>query len=261
MKPHSLLRQVITLICVALTLILFSPPAPAANTWAAAYGIGNQADSAYFTGSGAPLAVVTSVHSNAVYYVTSAYASGNPAVNQVLFKTDTLAGTLTYYQATNTWTIASNAVANTNILWLASTNSGMSTNDILVLRDTDNDSYQMLIVSGNATSSSGLVYTNASGYTAIKTFQTVSNAPAGSKLYKMTAVATFAPLGFAALTNSANLSNVSVVGQWLPLSFGLTANRGITFQGPRGLPTLITLTASNATGGGLVLEGEYKQRR
>lgn len=267
MNRSRILRAALTAVTLlSIALPIASPPeAKAATTWNAAYGMGNSADGAYFTGNGVPLAVVASVQSNSLYYITSAFASGAPNIDQVLLKADTIAATLNFYQATQTFNIASNIAAGDTSLWLAGTNSGLATNDLLALQD-QNDSYQLLILGGGATTASGLISTNAAGYNQIKFWNAISNAATAtasggapaSKLYKLTRVATFTPLAITTLTNGTGISTFLSQGQWLPLA-PTPAGPFIGFRGPRGFPTATVLTYSNAAG--LMVNGEYKVRR
>jgi hypothetical protein len=243
-----------------ITLSITSPPASAQN-WARAYGQGNNnGTDNRFTGAGIPLAVVQSVQSNSFYFITSPKAAGSPTIDGVIFKTDTLAGTVRYYVATNSWLIASNSPnisgASSNILWLQSTNAGLSTNDILVHQDVLNDTLQMTILSGNATDSAGLVYTNALGECAIKIFNTITNLPLrGDKIWKMTLVESWTPLGIASLTNSAiYVTNISPVTPFWPLALSATGPY-IRFSGPQSVPTMLVLTCSNTAS--LHVEGNY----
>lgn len=229
--------------------------AATAATWNDAYGMGNNANDWLISGSGVDTAVVQSVHSNALYYITSAKSDGAPRISSVLIKPDSTPGTLKWYQATNVWTIGSNETAGATAAWLVGTNAGMATNDILVLQHVQSDSYQFNIVSGNATSATGLISTNAAGYNRIKLFNTVSNAiTAGDKLWKMTATQTLTPLSLQNVTNDV----AAPWGNWWALA---TRNGPITYGGAIGKPGLLVLTFSNSAG--LFVQGDYyvRQRR
>lgn len=245
---------------LALVLCIGAIASRAAD-WNQAYGMGNNSDDWLFSGCGVPFTVVTSVHSNANYYITSAKASGAPRIETIWLKTDLGAATLKLYTPTNVWTCASNQPAGTNIIWLTETNSSMATNDVLVFRDVASDSYQMLIVSGNATDYAGTVYTNASGYVGIKVFNTPTNTiEAGDIIYKMAVVNNFTPLAMGIMTNQINAVVGDHFGQWL--KFG-TKEAGFSFRGPQGLPLLTVITASNAAAPCVHLIGDYyvRQRR
>lgn len=233
-------------------LTLCLPPTAAGADWNNAYGMGNPADDWAFSGTGVPLSVVPGVQSNAVYYVTSASSSGIASVRNVWFKNDTLSS-LNWYVSTNSWQCASNQPAGTNLLWLSTTNSGLATNDILVLQSRASDSYQLLVLSGNATSSSGLVATNALGQNLIKVFNTPSNTiTAGDTIHKMALVASFTPLSMGVVTNQINAVPGDHVNQWLKFGGKETV---IPFRARFGLPALMVLNTSNSAG--LYLEGEY----
>ncbi len=243
-------------IVAALSLLLALVAAPArAADWNSGYGMGGT-DEYQFSGSGVPFSVVTSVHSNAVYYITSANNSGGARIDRVLTKSDLTGFNLDFYVATNSWTCASNQPAGTNIIWLTSTNNAMATNDVLVFRGSG-ESYQLLIVSGNATDARGTVYTNASGYVGIKVFNTPTNVvTAGDTIYKMARLTRFNPLSDYTVTNVVP----SPWANWLNLNL-LTGGDGINLRGKVGSPTALVMTYSNA--GSLYLSGDYfvRQRR
>lgn len=219
-------------------------PAQAAS-WNSGYGMGNYSDDWLFGGAGVPLAVVASVQSNSLYYITSAAASGAPQIQGVWFKSDTLSSTLDYYIATNTYTVFSNSlVTGTNLISLDSTN-GLGNGDILVLRTLADDNYQFLINSNS--SSSNLIV-----------MQFTTNALAvGDKVYKMTKVQTFDPLKMASVTNQFGaIAGVSGgVGQWWSFP---SLNNPMIFQSKIGLPSMLVLTYSNAAS--LQVFGQYLPR-
>src|SRR6266576_2206958 len=94
-----------------------------AASWNDAFGIGGGGyGSPGFSGSGQTLAVIPSVRSNTVYYITSATSPGAPFVERVSFKTDQLSATVDFWNPTNTLTIASNGSAGDTTLWLVASN-------------------------------------------------------------------------------------------------------------------------------------------
>lgn len=263
-SPRSFGFAVLRLLAAVVFVAVAPPPSTqgAAGDWNYAYGQGNVSDDWLISGCSIPLAVVTSVHSNAQYYITSAKASGAPRLDQIWFKTDTLGSTIRFYTATNVWTCASNQPAGTNIIWLTETNSAMATNDILVYRDVAADSYQMMIVSGNATDAFGTVFTNASGYVGIKVFNTPTNTiKADDKLYKMALQQSLNPLGMGIITNQINAVVGDHFGQWLAL--GTRTGPLFSFRANSGLPSMVVMTTSNASGGMFQAVGDYfvRQRR
>ncbi len=240
---------------LATALLLCAPtPAPAA-TYYDGYNIGYQGDDA-FSGAGAPLGVTGSVNSNSVYYITSPRGSGAPRITSVLAKTELTAGTLKFYISTNVLTCASNQPANTNIIWLTSTNSTLATNDLLVLHNAASDGLSLLVLSGNAADAGGLVYTNAAGYNGVKVFTGSTNAiVAGDKLYKMTSLVSITPLAEYRMTNGI----ISPWGGWLQLN-DLNGGTGapLGLVGRAGWPTATVLTYSNA--GSMFISGDYYRR-
>lgn len=260
MKRPSLF-SLYTLNLIALCLTLFTPHAhAAAGDWNYAYGQGNVSDDWLISGCSIPLAVIQSVQSNSQYYITSAKSSGSPRIDQIWFKNDMLSGTIRFYTATNVWTCASNQPAGTNIIWLTETNSAMATNDLLVFRSVSGDSYQLLVVSGNATDYAGTVYTNSSGYVGIKVFTTPTNAiVAGDFLYKMSLQQSFNPLGMGIVTNQIDNVVGDHFGQWL--SLGAKQGPLVSFRAQSGLPAMIVMTYSNS--GVFQVVGDYyvRQRR
>lgn len=231
-------------------------PTARAGDWSYGFGIGSPSDDYLIDGSGVLLSVVASVHSNALYYITSADNSGAAQLENVWIRNDFVSGTLNWYVATNTYTCASNQPAGTNIIWLTSTNSGLATNDLLILEGEGADSYQLLLLSGNATDAGGLVYTNAAGYNAVKVWNTPTNTiVSGDKLHKLARVSTFTPLGMGVITNQINAVPGDHFGQWL--RFGSKENP-IRFKAKIGQPAAVVMTFSNAAG--LKVEGEYFRR-
>jgi hypothetical protein len=239
------------------SFVSFCASPAGAATWNSYYGQGNLGDDPLFSQAGVPLSVITSVQSNSLYAITSAAVSGAARLRSILVKTDQTNATFKFYVATNTYTIASNAALATNILWITSTNQGIATNDLFVYRDVANDSYQLLIVSGNATDAGGLVYTNASGYNAIKFFTTPTNAPAaGDLLYQMRPQLTLTPCAETRVV--ANLTTAPApMYQWLQLN-DISPSWPLDLSAKVGLPSLSVLTISNA--GGLFISGEYFKR-
>jgi hypothetical protein len=246
-------RITLPLLC-ALCALLFVPPAPAGD-WNNARGMGG-ADEYQFSGSGELLSVVTSVHSNANYWITAGNNTGNAAFEQVLVKSDLTGFNLDYYVATNSWQLASNQMAGTNILWLTATNSGLNSNDVLVYRSLNGESVQLTLLSGNATDAGGLVFTNALGENAVKLFNTLTNAVlAGDMLYKMARVQRFNPFSDHAITNKV----LAPWNNWLSLTD--LASQPVQLRSKISVPTAVVATFSNA--GSLFVSGQYivRQRR
>ncbi len=270
----KLLRNII--VAAALTLAVLNPNIESlAATWNDAYGVGNPGpNDTQITSSGIPFAVITSVISN-LTYVPISIKPGSPAViDDISFKTDACANsTIALYVATNMIPIASNATAGATSLWLARTNDTLATNDVCLLRHGDSDCYQLVVISGNATDYAGTVSTNALGEVNIKIFNAVSNAiiadpdkralDRGDALFKLTRMVNISPLSVATLTNSATLisslnSTSTCVNQWLPFTFSGTGSPDrVKFKTRASQPACIVLTHSNASGGGLLINGQY----
>lgn len=234
----------------AIALAVITLPASAA-TWNDGPGIGDNGDG-YFSASGVPMSVIQSVRSNTTYVIVGGERSvGAPLVQSITVKPDFVTGALEFWVPTNYWTTASNQPAGTNIIWLASTNSGLATNDLLILEDVDGTA-QLLVLSGNATDSGGLVYTNGAGYNAVKVFTTPTNTiTAGSKLWKLARRKTLTPLALHAITND-------LVAPWNNY-WGLAGrNWTVTFAGEVGKPAAITMTYSNAAD--IQVDGVLKKR-
>jgi hypothetical protein len=240
-----------------------------AASWNDAFGIGGSG-SAVFSGSGQTLSVLQSVRSNSLYYITSHNAPGAPVYDSILFKSDLIAGTIDFWVPTNALTVASNGAAGDTTVWLVSSNlSGgnyttLATNDVLVYTSLTGPTYQMVVLSGNATSSQGVVTSNSLSQVQIKLFNALTNAPAaGDVIYKMARVQQFTPMGFAGLTNlfsfwAYGTNTVGAINQWLPLAPTLQSPP-ITFTGPVGAPSLVTSTFSNSAG--LFVQGHYQKRQ
>ena len=246
---------------LAIALLACLPASSA--TWNDAYGQGANADDSLISAAGIPLAVIQSVQSNSVYHITSAKASGNPRIDSVWIKPDLTGCTVRWYTATNFWTIGSNETAGATTVWLNSTNSGMATNDLVVVHHTSSDSYQLAVISGNATSASGLVSTNAAGYNQIKLFNTVSNAITGAnnalgvpgdRIWKLALIRSITPFTLQNVTNDV----AAPWGNWWALS---VKGNPLSFGGPVGKPSALVLTYSNAAE--IAISGDYyvRQRR
>src|SRR5262245_11650712 len=226
-----------------------------AATWNDSYGMGKNANDWLISGAGVPLAVISSVQSNSLYYITSAKSDGAPRISQIWIKPDLTAGTLGFYIATNLLTLASNQPAGTNILWIAGTNAVLATNDLLVLQNVASDSYQLLVLGGGSTTATGLAYTNAAGYTGVKLWTTPTNTiVAGDRLWKLALVQSITPLAIQNFTNDL----VAPWGNFWPLNTRATT---LAFGGRLGIPSAIVMTYSNSAG--LLLNGDYyvRQRR
>lgn len=239
-----------------------------AASWNDFYGIGGGAyGSKMFSGSGVPLAVIPSVRSNTLYYVTSDSGPGAPTVESATFKVDQLAATVDFWRATNVLTVTSNGSAGDTLIWLVASNATggdyttLATNDVLAYKGAG-DVYQLVVLSGNATSSQGVVTSNSLMETQIKLFTGLSNAPAvGDKIYKLAKQATFTPLAFTLLTNEISFlaygtNTITPCNQWLPLALS-PRGRAISFRGAAGWPIAVTLSYSNAAG--LYVEGNYQR--
>lgn len=219
-------------------LLLFVLTSAQAATWNDLHGMGG--DDAAFGGCGAPIAVVTSVHSNALYWIANGNA-GATCWERVLVKSDLPGFAVDFYVATNSWLLASNQMAGTNILWLSTTNAGLATNDLLAYAGA---ALQLTILSGNATDAAGLVTTNALGQCAVKIFNPLTNAvTAGEAILKLARVQRFNPLSDHAITNKV----ISPLGNWLNLS-DLYNGQSINLQAKAGQLSAIVMTYSNAAG-------------
>lgn len=239
----------------AVAVLLMATFSLSAASWNDAFGIGGGAyGSPVFSGSGQTLSVVTSVRSNTVYYITSASAPGAPVFESIWIKPDLTGCVLDFWQPTNTLTVASNGTAGDTTVWLNASNTvggaytTLATNDLLVYRGA-NDVYQLVVLSGNATSSQGVVTSNALKQVQIKFFNGLTNAPAvGDTIYKLARIQQFTPLSFHDMTNSV----LSPWGNFWPLE---SESALLRFSGVPGLPAVITLNGSNAPG--LYVNGRY----
>ncbi len=251
MKP---IRPLSRFLAFALAL-LASAFGVSAATYQDGYGQGNQGDNAFF-GAGLTLGVTGSVNSNSLYYCTSPKGDGAPRITSVLMKAET-PSTLKFYISTNYWVCASNQPANTNIIWLTSTNSGLSTNDLLVLQNYASDAQSLLVLSGVSTDGAGLVYTNAAGYNGVKVFTGSTNTiVSGDRLFKMTPIFSVTPLASSRITNN-------IVLPWTELLQLNDINGGVNGSplaliGRAGWPTATVLTYSNAAS--LYVSGDYYRR-
>lgn len=251
MKFKSLLQFVTAIAAVA--LVTFANAAG----WNDSYGMGDRGGEGYFSASGAPLAVVGSVRSNSVYVaIGGPNTFGSPLFQSIWVNTDLATGTLDFWGATNVWTCASNQPAGTNIIWITTNSASgpasiLATNDVLVLQNASGAS-QVLLISGNATDLSGVVYSNSTGV-GIKVFQTPTNTiTAGDKIYKMARRATFTPLAIPAWTNGIAGAGV---GAYIPA--GSSADT-LKFYGDVGEPSVVSL--SYAASGSLYVSGVLKRR-
>jgi hypothetical protein len=229
-----------------------------AASWNDAFGIGGSAyGSPVFAGSGQTLAVVQSVRSNTLYYVTSDSAPGAPTFNTIWIKPDLTGCLLDFWIPTNTLTVASNGAAGDTTIWLVASNATggnyttLATNDLLVYKGAG-DVYQVVILSGTSTTSQGVVGSNSLGQVQIKLFNGLTNAPAvGDTIYKLARIQQFLPLTLHNMTN--NL--VSPWGTFWSLETDATPLR---FSGKQGLPAVISLNFSNSSG--LYVNGQYDRR-
>lgn len=225
-----------------------------AATWNDAFGMGNANDDWLFSGRGVLHGTIAGARSNFIYYITSAKSTGAPRITSANFWTDMSRPFVESWIATNTWTIASNAVAGTTNIWLTSTNVGMTTNDIFVLRNVGSDCYQQLILGGHTTSSS-LVSTNALGENLVRFWTVPTNAlTAGDILYQMARVQTITPTfvypGGGVTTNA--------LGAVITNYFTLPPGQFVS--GKLGLPLMFGVWSTNDAIGWLNVSGEYYAR-
>ena len=248
--------KTIKLIIFALSILVCASTVHAAS-WNDSFGAGNSGNSV-FSMAGITHQVVVNVRSNTWYTVNSDSASGAPLINNIWVWPET-GGRLSFWTATNTLTVASNGSAGDTAIWLVASNATggdyttLATNDVLVYKGA-NDVYQMVWLSGNATSSQGVTLTNALLQTKIKLWSALSNAPvAGDKIYKMAERFGVNPLTLGNVTND-------IVVPWG--GFWQIATRAAAFSycGEIGEPTLVTLTHSNSATSGLFISGEYRRR-
>lgn len=245
------MKKLLSIACAVLACVSVH-----AASWNDNFGLGNSGNSAFSIG-GAPLSVITSVRSNSVYVVTSDSANGAPSFDSVWIKPDLTGCSLDFWTATNSLTVASNGAAGDTTVWLVASNltggayTTLATNDLLVYKGAG-DTYQVVVLSGNATSSQGVVTSNSLGQVQIKLFNALSNAPAaGDKIYKMAARFSVNPFTLQNVTN-----DVAVPwGQWWQLS---TRAAPLRLVGEIGEPSVISLTVSNS--GGLFTSGSYIRR-
>lgn len=246
MNIRNTLQRVKNAVMLAMTAaaLALAPMESSAATWNDFYGIGNPQDQFSFSGSGAPLGVIGSVQSNTLYYITSAYASGQPQIKQIWTRADNLAATLNFYVATNSYELTNNGAAGTNVLSLSSTN-GLGSGDLVVVRNMSStypDAYQLLVVSNNSAF-------------ALVTYNGITNGySAGDRVYKLALRQSFTPAAMNTVTNTMGLLGVPV-GQWIRFGSG---DVPFQFNGTMGYPTVVTLTYSNAAG--LHVTGDYYAR-
>lgn len=242
-NPFKRLIAVLGLIAICFT-------APLHAAWVDAYGFGDGGGSSFFSARGNTIGVVGSVISNTVYTIHGGpAAAGNPLVQSVFIKQDSVAGALEWWHATNTWTVASNGALATNIIWLTTTNTGMATNDLIVYQDSANS--QLTLIGGGATSASGLFITNALGQCGVKVWNNVSNVVAGAKLYKMTRIQSLTPLTMQNVTND----TPAPFGNWFQVATRAAPKQ---FYGRLGYPSLLTMSYSNSAD--INVDGIFKRR-
>tara|TARA_R110000868_G_scaffold97829_2_gene269096 strand:+ start:83 stop:835 length:753 start_codon:yes stop_codon:yes gene_type:complete len=230
---------------------MFTPPAKSA-TWNDSVGMGNPSDDWLFNGAGVLHGTVGSVRTNFLYYVTSAKSSGAPKFSHVNFWTDSTRPSLEVWTATNTWTIASNAVAGTTNIWLTGTNLSMTTNDVLVLRDVANDCYQQVLVGPFPLG--GLLLTNALGQNQISLWSVPTNAvTAGDILYKMARTQVINPVIWYQNDNGTNGLSFTKTNYYSIMP-------GTTISGRLGIPTMVGVWATNPAACWLNVSGEYYAR-
>lgn len=196
----------------AMTVRAAVPAYPAGN------GVGFQdSQTTMFGGKGVAFSVIGSVISNAQWFATSANAQGTPRIQFLDASSDLTNAVATFYITTNSWSLTNSAAANATQFQVA-TNAGLATNDILLLWNKANDSYQMLVTS------------NLSA-TVIGTYNSATNASAvGDVLFKMS------PASSVALT----------FGPPGPNTFNrtLSASSAGLFAGQLGKPVLVVVTGT-----------------
>lgn len=237
---------------IGICAMLFAASISFGANWNTPYGSGDGDGGGYFSATGIPFTAIPNVQSNTSYVVLGGPTSlGAPLFEQIWLKPDLVAGTLSFYVPTNTWTIGSNSVAGTNQIWLTSTNLGLATNDICVIQH-GSGAAQMVIVGGSA-SSSGLVATNAAGYNLVNLFNNITNAvTVGDKLYKMALRSpALTPVSMQNVTNDLPVQT----GQWWMIA---TRAAPLKIYGTVGYPNLLALTYSNSAG--LFTSGSFARR-
>jgi len=242
------LSNFIAAVMAAVFSIFLLTPAGAA-TWNTSLGMGNPADDWLFSGTGQLNGHVANNRSNTIYYITSAKSSGAPKVTSLQCWTDATRPFIEAWVATNTWTCASNQPAGTNTLWLSSTNSGLTTNDVLVLRDVANDCYQLVTLDAVL-----LKLTNSAGHNGISLLTVTSNTiTAGDMLYKMARTQVINPGFWYQSDYGTNLLNGTKTNYY-------TLAPGQFISGPQGLPTMVSIFATNHAACWLTVAGEYYVR-
>jgi hypothetical protein len=245
---------------LAIAAVIIAPLVASAASWSDRFGMGapgNAADDNTIGGSGAPLAVLPSVQSNSLYYVTSAKPIGAPRISKVWLNQDFIGGTVKFYVATNQWICASNQPAGTNIIWLTTTNNTLATNDFLVIRNVTTDGYQLMVCGGGSTDATSAVYSNSVGHVAIKVWNPPTNAIApGDILYKLTVQQTYTPLAMGSVTNQLAAIPAVHFGDWVTLG---QKENPISFAGRAGWPSAIVMTYSNTAA--LQVYGDYSAGR
>jgi len=238
------MKRIISVLTIVATLAIGTVTARAA-TWNNVFGIGNPGgQDLTIGGAGALLSVVPSVRSNTIYHVTSASGQGAPFIDRVWLQNDFVSGNVDFLVGTNSWVCASNQPAGTNIIWLTATNNAMATNDVLVLQTVGSDSYQILLVSGNATDAFGTVYSNALGQVGFKVWNTPTNTISrGDIIWKMALQQRFTPLSMGSVTNQILPIPAVHFGDWVVLG---PKENPIKFTGRSGVPSAIMMSYSNA---------------
>lgn len=213
---------------IASASILLAVSLPAvAQDWALGYGIGGAtADTIGIGGRGVNNTVIGSVLSNASWFATSIAPAGSPRIQFIDVSTDmaSVSTALSWYIATNSYTITNaTPAAGTNVFNISSTN-GLGNGDLLLLRNVSSDSYQLIVNS------------NSSAFTLV-TYTTISNACAsGDKLYKLARIGSIGLFGSAGQNSRTNFSanNLITGRESSPLVLIATGSNAVTINGVSG---------------------------
>lgn len=211
-----------TFLSTIAAIVLLAIPA-VAQDWALGYGIGGAtADTIGIGGRGVNHTVIGSSFSNASWFATSIAPAGSPRIQFIDVSTDmpSVATALSYYIATNSYTITNaTPAAGTNVFNISSTN-GLGNGDLLLLRNLATDSYQLIVNS------------NSSSFTLVTT-TTISNAcVSGDKLYKLARIGSISLYGSAGQTARTNIigNNLITGRESSPLVVIATGSNAVTIN-------------------------------
>jgi hypothetical protein len=233
---------------LAFAIALCAAPAPGA-TWNDAFGMGNPSDDSLFNGAGVLNGTVGNNRTNFLYYVTSAKSSGAPRICGMQFWSDATRPFAEVWVPTNAWTCISNQPAGTNTLWLQQTNSGITTNDLLIHRDVNNDCYQLVMLGGDA-GSGALKLTNAAGHNGISLLTATTNPiTSGDVVYKLTRVQQITPTLVYPLGGVTTNAAGAVITNYFKLPQ--------VISGRQGLPLMVGIFATNPAVCWMNVQGEY----